>query len=115
MPNSNFQLPNCIVCAAARVKIDTSSYVIASPRHFDTLFHKNNLIFIPGLLSKHQTFTVDQIHKAFIESEQGFIDRHGKFHTREAAWKIAESADQIRRRVGGDRQNGGTLYSENLY
>ena len=56
-----------------------------------------------------------QIHELFIKSEQGFVDRFGKFHNREEAWKIAEPAGQIRRRVGGDTINGGTLFSENLY
>ena len=36
-------------------------------------------------------------------------------HANYKAWKIAEPAGQIRRRIGGDTINGGTLFSENLY
>lgn len=51
----------------------------------------------------------------FIDNEEGFIDQHGNFHTRQQAWKIAEANGQIIHRCGGDTANGGTLYSENLY
>lgn len=47
--------------------------------------------------------------------DQGFIDNHGQFLNRVDAWKVAEAANQIIRRVGGDTKDGGTLYSENLY
>jgi hypothetical protein len=47
---------------------------------------------------------------------QGFIDREGKFHDRESAWKIAKDADQIVRYVGNqDARRDESLYSENLY
>lgn len=46
------------------------------------------------------------------DEEQGFVDQFGNFLSREDAWKVAEQAGQIIRRVGGD---GGCLYSENLY
>jgi hypothetical protein len=63
------------------------------------------------------------MHKTMVQSEacmlvrgsaweQGFIDQHGVFMTREEAWIVAEAACQIIRRVGGD---GARLYSENLY
>jgi hypothetical protein len=45
-------------------------------------------------------------------SEQGFVDQHGKFYTRDEAWKIAEANGQLFRRFDGD---GVDLYSENLY
>jgi hypothetical protein len=47
--------------------------------------------------------------------DQGFLDQHGVFLSRTEAWKVAEAAGQILRRVGGDDANGGTLFSENLY
>jgi hypothetical protein len=47
--------------------------------------------------------------------DQGFIDNRGNFLSRTDAWKVAEAAGQVIRRVGGDEANGGTLYSENLY
>jgi hypothetical protein len=46
---------------------------------------------------------------------QGFLDNRGNFLSRTEAWKVAEAAGQILRRVGGDDKDGGTLYSENLY
>lgn len=46
------------------------------------------------------------------DTEQGFIDQHGNFYSREEAWKIAQANGQIIRRVGGDE---GRLFSENLY
>ena len=47
--------------------------------------------------------------------DQGFVDNNGEYMTRQEAWKVAEAAGQIIRRVGGDTSDGGTLYSENLY
>ena len=47
--------------------------------------------------------------------DQGFIDNQGNFLNRTDAWKVANEAGQITRRVGGDDADGGTLYSENLY
>jgi hypothetical protein len=47
-----------------------------------------------------------------IGHQQGFVDKSGTFKTREEAWSIAEAANQIIRRVGGDN---GKLFSENLY
>lgn len=49
------------------------------------------------------------------EHDQGFIDQFGAFMSRTEAWKVAEAAGQIIRRVDGDAVDGGTLYSENLY
>jgi hypothetical protein len=43
--------------------------------------------------------------------EQGFIDQHGKFYSREDAWDIAKENGQIFRDCDVD----GTLFSENLY
>lgn len=48
-------------------------------------------------------------------AEQGFIDNRRVFVDRNKAWKIAEAANQINFRCGGDTEEGGTLYSENLY
>jgi len=35
--------------------------------------------------------------------------------TRQEAWVVAIEANQIIRRVGGDDENDGMLYSENIY
>ena len=86
-----------IVCAAVRSKKTLD--VVCGVRHGDkTMFADNDL-------------------DVYIElfDEQGFIDNKGVFLSRTEAWKVAEAAGQIKRRVGGDTIGGGTLFSENLY
>lgn len=94
-----------IVCAANR-EAGTDLH-ITGPRHWDgtmtAQFH---------MVKGHCEETLNRIPKF---KEQGFIDQHGEFLNRQEAWKVAEAAGQIIRRVGGDEANGGTLYSENLY
>ena len=115
MSEPKLEHANYIVSAAARLEIGDDFYIIPSVRHFDELFHKNNEIYKLGLKAKYPMLSTGQIRELFLCSEQGFIDRNSQFHDRTAAWKIAEPAGQIRRRVGGDETDGGTLYSENLY
>lgn len=87
-----------VVCAAIHLE-DTG--VILGPRHYDATMHAAI------------DLEPDDLKEAWRhEAEQGFIDQHGHFLTREEAWVIAEEAGQIIRRVGGDGQR---LYSENLY
>ena len=92
--------PPRIVCAANKYELpDGSRLVVPSARHCDA-----TMMQVVCLLGKMLT-----------EEEQGFIDQHGRFYDRRAAYKIAAASGQIRRRVGGDATDGGTLYSENLY
>lgn len=83
-----------IVMAANRF---ANGAVVLGVRHYDPIMHKA-LKAQPDLLGH--------------DCEQGFVDNKGNFHSREAAWIIAEKQNQILRRVGGD---GERLYSENLY
>jgi hypothetical protein len=46
---------------------------------------------------------------------QGFITNTSRFVTRQEAWYIAETANQIVQRVGGDNIGGGRLFSENIF
>lgn len=92
-----------IVCAA--VRLDDGRIILGS-RHFDQ-FMKVTLI----LMCKNQA-AYDRLLK---HHKQGFIDQFGRFYDRQEAWVIASKAGQIKRRVGGDDAEGGTLYSENLY
>lgn len=85
--------PPRIVCAANRYG-DT---IVPSARHHDALM--NSLI-------KELGFNISPGRW-----EQGFIDQHRKFYTREEAWVIAERNGQIIREVSSP----GVLYSENLY
>lgn len=84
-----------IVCAANRKRF--TGEVVLGIRHWDAFMRRG--------LPDTEGDPVDQ----------GFIDNRGNFLSRTEAWKVAEAAGQIIRRVGGDESNGGTLYSENLY
>lgn len=84
-----------IVCAAIKLE---SGVRILGVRHYDSLMHSH----IPEYYPRNKIV-------------QGFIDNLGNFLTRTEAWKIAELANQIAKRCGGDTADGGTLFSENLY
>lgn len=84
-----------IVAAANRSNID--GVVIVGARHFDQCM-------------RGQIAAMSRTHIEF--REQGFIDQHCNFYTREEAFIIAEKNNQIIRRCGGDE---GHLFSENLY
>ena len=86
---------NRIVCAACKDKYGT---VICSARHYDKLMHQ--------IIRRMPDWCGP------VGVTQGFINTHGEFLTREEAWKVAEAAGQIIRRVGGDGEH---LFSENLY
>lgn len=91
-----------IVCAATTFKVRGKTVVVPSPRHFDLTMHA----VVDAMFNDH---------KRHYEEDQGFIDQHGTFYRRLDAWKIAEAAGQIVRRVGGDGPEGSGLFSENLY
>lgn len=84
-----------IVCAA--IKDRFTGAVIIGVRHWDKWMHEQ---------AKAKWFCGDDPY------DQGFIDQHGVFLTRQEAWEVAMSAGQIIKRVPGDE---GCLYSENLY
>lgn len=50
-----------------------------------------------------------------VDAGQGFVTNTGRYVDRQEGWTIADGAGQIIHRCGGDRANGGTLYSENLW
>jgi hypothetical protein len=89
--------------------------MILGPRHWDTTMHE----IYERMEKEHEAKRILnpelQEFPACHHFAQGFIDRHGKWLTREEAWVIAEAAGQIIREVGGDKINGGRLFSENLY
>lgn len=83
-----------VVCSALQ-NLKTG-LIICGARHFDKIMH-------------------DQIHAIggdWDDADQGFIDQHGEFLTRETAYLIAKESGQIIKRVGGDNEK---LFSENLY
>ncbi len=85
-----------IVCAANRARF--TGEVVIGIRHYDAFMRKQ----MASCEAFNQGDPVDQ----------GFIDQHGVFLTREEAFIVATEAMQIIRRVGGDE---GKLFSENLY
>ena len=92
----------CVVCAANRyTDADLRVWLLLGPRHW-------------GPTMRHQAKMLPFDAHA-VAWEQGFIDQRGEFLTREEAWKVAQDAEQIFQRVGGDTVNGGHLFSENLY
>ncbi len=94
-----------IVCAANRHK-DDPSIIVTGARHFDTLM-------------RNQIKMTEHSHHDF--HEQGFIDQHCNFYTREVAWIIAWGQGQLdaervaRRGSNLMESDTGTLYSEDLY
>jgi hypothetical protein len=86
-----------VVCAALRSK---DGAVICGARHFDAVMVATIVASDPLDARKWK------------QAEQGFIDQHGEFLTREEAHKVATEAGQIVRRCGGDEER---LFSENLY
>jgi hypothetical protein len=91
--SDSYQPVRVVVCAANRFPDGT---IILGARHWDRLMREHaKLLEVKGG-----------------REEQGFIDQGQVFMTREEAWVVANAANQIVRRVGGDE---GCLYSENLY
>ena len=86
-----------IVCAAVR---SLNGGLVCSARHYDA-----RMLKIISLMKDS-----DQFHHLHGDN-QGFIDQHGKYYTREEAWIIASENKQIIRNVSKE----GVLYSENLY
>lgn len=85
-----------VVCAANQFM----GHIVLGARHFDSSMHRAINDAYGKYPPKHEDW------------HQGFIDQNGNYMSREEAWKVAEAAGQIIRRVGGD---GDKLYSENLY
>jgi hypothetical protein len=101
--------PPRIVCAAN--KHPHSQEIAIGIRHFCPLMRLN----ISMMCSNRQVDSMtgeDEYSLGWINSEQGFVDQHGVFYTRKAAWKIADANGQIFR----DKDKcAGDLYSEHLY
>lgn len=93
--NSRALYQRRVVCAANR-HLDTNVLVIG-PRHYDETMHKH----------------IAQLGYRNHEMEQGFIDQHGVFMSREEAYLVATEANQIRSKSGNPDEP--VLYSEDLY
>lgn len=98
-----------IVCAANRN--NHSEDIAIGVRHFCPLMHQTIRNMCAARNIDPMNMKSDYAF-GWRTSEQGFIDQHGKFYTREEAWKIADENGQIFR----DRDwQTGTLHSEHLY
>lgn len=110
---TDLSLPR-IICAAVR---RPDGCIVAGPRHFDQTMWCQILGITPAAFRRIQAEPhTDQVLtkvKAWQGAEEGFIDQHGAFYTREEAWKIAYEMGQI------DAQEllwqPGNLHSEHLY
>ena len=98
-------IPQIIVCAANRVKLENGAdAIILGVRHWDSLMNT-------ALDIRLKAFP-DELQLWKNNVEQGFIDNKFNFLTRREALVIAKQNHQIIRRCGGDEKK---LFSENLY
>ncbi len=101
-----------IVCAANQYAIiDTAGQVkrvtLPSPRHSGRI-----MADLMGLIGLHNGNRDPELLQPYLNTDQGFIDQHDNYYTREEAWVIATYHNQITR---NSHWREGTLCSENLY
>jgi len=95
-----------VVCAANKYYFMFSDgtfeeVIVCGARHYDKIMRNQINAFDEHFWS------------CKIREEQGFIDQHGNFLTREVAYIIARENGQIIRECGNP--NSKELFSENLY
>lgn len=101
-----------IVCAANRFtappnkNFPEAEFVIPASRHYSRDMH-----VVIGEINRLREKAGEDLLKVASDENQGFIDQFGDWWSREDAYIIAKSADQIK----FDEDNGSRLYSECLY
>ena len=91
-----------VVSAAIRA---TDGTVLIGIRHYSRDMHDQIAARFDGEKFKHRH-----------DEDQGFVDQHGRYLTREQAYKVAEAAGQIAYPDAcGKGLAGPKLYSEGLY
>jgi hypothetical protein len=91
-----------IVCAAIRAP---DGEVLLGVRHYSADMHRQIECRRDGEKFAHRH-----------DEDQGFVDQHGAFLTREEAYVVAQAAGQIvRPQACGEGLKGPKLYSEGLY
>ncbi len=91
-----------IVCAAIRA---SDGSVVLGIRHYSADMHRQL-----DVRTDRQKF----LHRH--DEDQGFVDQHGTFLTREEAYSVAQAAGQILHPEHcGQGLDGPKLYSEGLY
>ena len=96
--------PRRVVCAAIRAP---NGDILLGIRHYSEDMHKQISARrgVDGLNFKHRH-----------DEDQGFVDQHGIYMSREEAYKVAEAAGQILYPDAcGQGLDGPKLYSEGLY
>lgn len=105
-----------IICAACRT---TDGRIVCGPRHFDgTMWSQIVGVTLEAFTIMQRDGTLPPLPdavKPWQGAEQGFIDQHGKFYTREEAWPIALMNNQILQYELDSKWSTGKLYSEHLY
>lgn len=106
-----------IVCAACRT---LSGLIVCGPRHFDGTMWSRILNITLAEFNRLQELNQmpDDVPEDFVDwqaAEEGFIDQHGVFLTREEAWTIALRNGQILNYELDAKWATGRLYSEHLY
>ena len=91
-----------VVCAAIRA---ADGSLLLGIRHYSPDMHTQIAARMDGHKFKHRT-----------GEDQGFVDQHGNWLTREEAYTVAAFVNQIvRPEACGKGLNGPKLYSEGLY
>lgn len=91
-----------VVCAAIRA---ADGSVLLGIRHYSADMHSQIAARHDGEKFKHR-----------LDEDQGFVDQHGNFMSREQAYRLAAQNGQIvRPEACGHGVNGPRLYSEGLY
>lgn len=105
--------PPRIVCAAVRLP---DGRCVAGPRHFDGTMWSQILGISLEAFKSIQSGADHPLPIGIQEwqrAEEGFIDQHGRFYSRENAWPIALGNRQID--PGEMHWQTGCLHSEHLY
>lgn len=91
-----------VVCAALRA---ADGDVLLGVRHYSADMHRQIERRIDGVKFQHRH-----------DEDQGFVDQHGAFMTREEAYKVADEQGQLLDgHACGNGLEGRKLYSDGLY
>ena len=102
LPRNDARDQRRVVCAAIRA---ADGSILLGIRHYSRDMHEQ-------IAARHDGAKFTHRH----DPDQGFVDQHGVYMTREEAYGVAASADQIKYPFAcGRGLDGPKLYSEGLY
>ena len=100
--NTNPTIDRTVVCAAIRA---ADGSLLLGIRHYSRDMHEQIAARKDGAKFMHR-----------LDEDQGFVDQHGVFMSREDAYKLAHARGQIANHLAcGQGLDGPKLYSEGLY